>query len=48
MRFDLHLNVKSSTDAIKFYVEELGLFQIAIDYGMNGFYFLQLVLKQHV
>ncbi|WLI89469.1 hypothetical protein Q4S45_22705 [Massilia sp. R2A-15] len=37
MRFDMFLNVTSSADAIRFYVEELGLFRVAIDYGMKSF-----------
>lgn len=37
MRTDIFLKVASAPLAIKFYVEELGLFEIAADYGMNDF-----------
>jgi hypothetical protein len=37
MRFDIYLTVESSRLAIKFYVEELGLFEVCADYGMNGY-----------
>jgi predicted enzyme related to lactoylglutathione lyase len=37
MRFDVFMSVKSSSDAIKFYVQELGLFEETADYGMSAF-----------
>jgi hypothetical protein len=37
MRFDLFLNVKSAANSIDFYVHELKLFTLDIDYGNNDF-----------
>ncbi|MFB9246393.1 VOC family protein [Massilia antarctica] len=36
MRTDILLNVASCALAIKFYVDEFGMFEIAADYGMNA------------
>ncbi len=37
MRFDLYLDVRSLSDAVAFYVDELGLFELAQDFGMHNF-----------
>ncbi|NHZ82525.1 hypothetical protein F2P44_25065 [Massilia sp. CCM 8695] len=37
MRTDIFLKVASAALAIRFYVDELGMFEIAADYGMNDF-----------
>jgi predicted enzyme related to lactoylglutathione lyase len=42
MRAKVFLKVGSSPLAIKFYVEELGMFEIAADYGMNDFLLLAI------
>jgi predicted enzyme related to lactoylglutathione lyase len=37
MRFDIYIGQQSAADAVRFYVDELGLFELAEDYGMNDF-----------
>lgn len=37
MRYDVFLRVDSAAEAIRFYVDELGLFKVEADYGMHAY-----------
>lgn len=36
MRIDVFLRAESAAETIRFYVQELGLFEVAADYGMDA------------
>ncbi|NHZ40234.1 VOC family protein [Massilia aquatica] len=37
MRIDVFLRAESAVDTIRFYVQELGMFQVDADYGMDSY-----------